>query len=235
MKQHVRGFSLVEMLVALALSLVVVLGATQVFISAKNTYVSQNASALLQEDARFVLSKLLQEIRMVGMFGCLHVIADASQGRMFTPNAQTPIRWDAAAQRLTLVTADVGAGGLPTWTVLSDCHDHAIAYSGAREASRGQQAFAIRRLVYSIKDRQLLMGTGIRSRQAVLLGNVSGFDVSFGMASSATDLAASSYSRNPQDPSRIRSVRLSLTLADPEARVRPQTYSMVAALRNRLL
>ena len=36
------------------------------------------------------------------------------------------------------------------------------------------------------------------------------------------------------DPARIRSVRLSLTLADPQQRVRSQTFSTVAALRNRL-
>ncbi|RBL66546.1 pilus assembly protein PilW, partial [Pseudomonas sp. MWU13-2625] len=60
------GFGLVEMMLALALSLVLVLGVAQVFIAAKNTYQSQSAAAYLQEDARFVLSKMLQEIRMVG-------------------------------------------------------------------------------------------------------------------------------------------------------------------------
>lgn len=36
------------------------------------------------------------------------------------------------------------------------------------------------------------------------------------------------------DPSRIRSIRLRLTLDDPAERVRAQTYQMVAAVRNRL-
>ncbi|AUG04358.1 pilus assembly protein PilW [Pseudomonas sp. 09C 129] len=236
MRRGNSGFGLIEMLVALALSLIVALGVTQIFISAKNTYVSQNASASLQEDARFVLSKMIQEIRMVGMFGCLQSIADASIAADFAGHAQTPIRWDNANHRLTLVAADIGdSGGTPTWTVLSDCRNSATAYTGARKAPSGQQAFAVRRLVYSLKDDQLLMGTGTGSGQAVLVNNVSAFDVSFGIASTATDVAASSYSRDPADPARIRSVRLSLTLSDPQARVRPQTFNVVAALRNRLL
>ncbi|PTU00307.1 pilus assembly protein PilW, partial [Pseudomonas sp. HMWF031] len=45
MKGSSRGFGLIELLIALALSLVVVLGVVQVFIAAKNTYVSQDAAA----------------------------------------------------------------------------------------------------------------------------------------------------------------------------------------------
>jgi len=47
-------------------------------------------------------------------------------------------------------------------------------------------------------------------------------------------VAAASYSSNPSEPARIRSVRLSLTLFDPSGRVSDQTFNVVAALRNRL-
>ena len=236
MKRLNKGFGLIEMLIALALSLVVVLGVAQIFIAAKNTYVSQNAAANMQEDARFVLSKLIQEIRMVGMFGCLGTITDASAGASFTASQVTPISWDNPTLKLTLVTADVGAGGgTPTWTVVSDCRNTATAYSNKQDPATGQVAFPIRRLIYSLKNGQLTMGTGIGTpAQAVLIDNVSKFDVSFGLAASATDTAASSYSPNPSDPARIRSVRLTLTLRDPDSRVREQTFNAVAALRNRL-
>jgi type IV pilus assembly protein PilW len=236
MKRLNRGFGLIEMLIALALSLVVVLGVAQIFIAAKNTYVSQNAAANMQEDARFVLSKLIQEIRMVGMFGCLGTITDASAGASFTASQVTPISWDNPTLKLTLVTADVGAGGgTPTWTVVSDCRNTATAYSNKQDPATGQVAFPIRRLIYSLKNGQLTMGSGIGTpTQAVLVDNVSKFDVSFGLAASATDTSASSYSLNPSDPARIRSVRLTLTLRDPNSRVRDQTFNVVAALRNRL-
>jgi type IV pilus assembly protein PilW len=104
-----------------------------------------------------------------------------------------------------------------------------------RTPATGFLAFPIRRWVYSFSNSQILMGTGAGTpTQFVLVNNVSAFNVSFGLASSATDVAASSYSSNPSDPARIRSVRLSLTLADPNNRVRNQTFSVVAALRNRL-
>jgi len=231
-----RGFGLIEMLIALALSLGVVLGVAQIFIAAKNTYVSQNAAANMQEDARFVLSKMIQEIRMVGMFGCLGTITDASAGASFTASQIAPINWDNANLKLTLVTADVGAGGgTPTWTVVSDCRTTATAYPNVQAPATGQLAFPIRRLIYSLKNGQLTMGSGIGTpTQAVLVDNVKAFDVSFGLAASATDTAASSYSTNPSDPARIRSVRLTLILKDPNNRVRDQTFNVVAALRNRL-
>jgi type IV pilus assembly protein PilW len=236
MSRSSRGFSLIELLIALALSLVVVLGVVQVFVAAKNTYVSQNAAAAMQEDARFVLSKMIQEIRMVGMFGCLQTITDASSTGDFNASRITPISWDNATLKLTLVTADVGTGGgTPTWTVISDCRNSATAYSDLRAPGPGQLAFPIRRIVYGLRNDQLTiaLGSGTPPRQA-LVDNVKAFNLSFGIASSATDTAVSGYSSNPSDPARIRSVRLSLTLYDPNHRVSDQTYSVVAALRNRL-
>ncbi|BBP72968.1 pilus assembly protein PilW [Pseudomonas sp. Seg1] len=236
MKRQNQGFGLIELLIALALGLIVVLGVVQTFIAAKNTYVSQNSAAAMQEDARFVLSKMIQEIRMVGMFGCLGTITDSSTAGDFNAAQITPISWDNANLKLTLVTSDVGSGGgTPTWTVLSDCRNSATAYTGLRSPATGQIAFPIRRLIYNFSNNQILMGTGSGTpTQQVLVNNVSAFNVTFGLASSATDVAASTYSANPSDPARIRSVRLSLTLTDPNNRVSNQTFNVVAALRNRL-
>ncbi|MBK5527511.1 prepilin-type N-terminal cleavage/methylation domain-containing protein [Pseudomonas sp. TH06] len=236
MRQHNRGFGLIEMLIALTLGLIVVLGVVQIFISAKNTYVSQNSAAAMQEDARFVLSKMIQEIRMVGMFGCLGSITDSSTAGDFAAAQITPIIWDNANLKLTMVTADIGSGGgTPTWTVVSDCRNSATAYTGVRSATSGLINFPLRRLIYSFSNNQILMGTGSGTpTQQVLVNNVSAFTVTFGMATSATDVSASTYSNNPGDPARIRSVRLSLTLTDPNNQVATQTFNMVAALRNRL-
>ncbi|AUM71862.1 PilW family protein [Pseudomonas fluorescens] len=237
MNRHSRGFGLIELMIALVLSLIVVLGVVQIFIAAKNTYISQSAAAVMQEDARFVLSKMVQEIRMVGMFGCLGTITDASTANDFNASQITPIRWDNANRRLTLVTADIGSGGsTPTWTVLSDCRTSATAYTNARLPAAGQLAFPIRRLIYSFNNNQLLLGSGAGNPTlSVLVDNVRAFDVTFGVAGSATDIAASSYTANPADPALIRSVRLTLTLFDPKNAVREQTFNVVAALRNRLL
>ena len=70
MRKRHSGFGLIELMIAMALGLLLVLGMTQVFLSARQTSLAQSASAQLQEDARYVLSKIAQEIRMAGMFGC---------------------------------------------------------------------------------------------------------------------------------------------------------------------
>ena len=253
MNRAQKGFGLIELLIALALSLVVVLGVAQIFIAAKNTYVSQNNASNMQEDARFVLGKMIQEIRMVGMFGCQGDITDLSSGGDFKASKSQPVGWDNTNQKLTLVTADVFRGdralaGTPTWTVISRCGpapppapdvDYvAKAYSGTRAPDgTGELAIPIRRLIYSLKNGQLTMGIGSGSPvQFVLIDNVSAFNVSFGLASGEADTAASSYSSNPTESQflLIRSVRLTLTLSDPDKRVRDQTFNVVAALRNRL-
>lgn len=234
MRHKNQGFSLIELMLALAITLLLVLGVGQVFIAAKNTHLSQRAAAGMQEDARFVLSKMIQDIRMVGMFGCLEEIADVSEVGDFTHHRRTPVSWDKAAGRLSLVTANAGInGGTPTWTVVSDCRTYATAYSKHRAAEAGEVALAIRRLEYRFQGNEIRMT--VSNQTAVLISNVSAFAVSFGMAASATDVAVSSYSNNPDDPARIRSVRLSLSLFDREQRVREQTFHVVAALRNRLM
>ena len=233
MNGRCRGFSLIELLLALAISLAVVLGVTQIFMAANSTYRAQSASAGMQEDARFVLSKLLQEIRMVGVFGCLQDITDASASGDFRAARNAPIKWDNALKKLSLVTTDVGGnGGVPTWTVVSDCRARATAYSQRHSPAAGELAIPIRRLDYRLRDDQILLTAG--GRTAALVSNVKAFAVSFGLADSASGTAVSSYSSNPGDPARIRSVRLSLTLADPNQRVRDQTFNVVASLRNRL-
>lgn len=60
MRHRVRGFSLVEVLLALAVGLVLVLGVSQVVISSRATHASQQAAMLLQDDARFVLGKIVR-------------------------------------------------------------------------------------------------------------------------------------------------------------------------------
>lgn len=235
MKKLSKGFGLIEIMVALTLGLIVVLGITQIFLSTKTTFVNQTVSAGMQEDARFVFSKMLQEIRMVGMFGCLSAstIKDSSTANDFAAASFTPISWDNASQILTLVTADVGLnGGPPTWSIVSDCLTSSTAYTGVRAPVSGQIAMPIRKLVYTYKNNQIFLGPA--GNQSALVNNVSAFSVSFGIANSASDTVATSYSTNPSNPALIRSVRLTMTLTDPTNKVRNQTFNVVAALRNRL-
>lgn len=234
MRYRVRGFSLVELLLALVIGLVLLLGASQVLISSRVTHASQQAAMLLQDDARFVLSKMIQDIRQAGMFGCL--------APAFIENAplafDRPITWSAGggSTSLTLLTAQVGEeGGSPDWTVLSDCTSTAHAYIGNAPAPEpGQIRFAIRQLTYTFETGQLKVATPNAPAKAVLVDNVRAFDISFGVAARLDSTGVVRYETRPADEALIRSVRLRMTLQDPAGRVKDQTYSVVAALRNRL-
>jgi type IV pilus assembly protein PilW len=234
MSGRLRGFSLVELLLVLALGLVLVLGISQVAISARATHASQQAAMLLQDDARFVLGKLIQDIRQVGMFGCL--------AAAFIDNAppafDRPVAWEGAggSRSLTLITADPGgSSGKPDWTVLSDCTGTAQAYAANPPApAPGQIRFALRQLTYTFDAGQLKVSTLAAPAKTVLVDNVQRFDISFGVADKPASTQVARYDASPADASLIRSVRILLTLHDPAGRVKDQTYSVVAALRNRL-
>ncbi|KAA8560525.1 hypothetical protein FX985_00570 [Pseudomonas extremaustralis] len=234
MNRAVRGFSLLELLLALAVGLMLVLGVSQVAISARSTQATQQSAMLMQDDARFALGKLIQDIRLAGMFGCL----DAG----FIENApqafERPISWAGAgsSRSLTLVTADIGEGsGKPDWTVLSDCSGSAQAYSGTPPpAAPGQIRFGIRQVTYTFESGQMKVSTPASPAKAVLVDGVQAFDISFGMADRPGSTRVVRYESSPPDASLILSVRILLTLHDPTERVKAQTWSVVAALRNRL-
>lgn len=234
MRWPCRGFGLIELLLALTLGLVVVMTVVQVSLATRNTYASQHASTLLQDDARFVLSKMIQEIRLAGMFGCLSTASISDAPAEFS----RPVGWagTGSSKVLTLVTSDVGSeGSNPDWTVLSNCVESARAYAGVSPTpGPGQISFLIRKLTYTFESGQLKLSTPSTPAKAVLVDSVRAFELSFGMAGAAGSSVVTRYDSNPDDESLVRSIRILLTLQDPGGRVRDQTYSVVAALRNRL-
>jgi len=233
MNRRASGFGLIEIMVAISLGLLIGLGLTQLLFSSKATYLSQSASAALQEDARLVLSRMIQDIRSVGLSGCLAKVDDMSTSGGFSRARDTSIKWDAAQQTLSLITADMGRGlDAPTWIVISDCETSAVAYNGksAPRLGPGQLGFPVRevRYVYNSRNQEIRLGT------QPLIDNVSAFSVLFGVADHALDAGIARYTVSPPDLGLVRSVRLSMTLTDPQGRVKSQTFSVTAALRNRL-
>ena len=220
------GFGLIELMVALALGMLVVLGMTQMFSSCREAYLSQQSSAMLQEDARYVLSKLAREIRMAGMLGCLSIdrIVDAP------PVFKTPVSWQGGVLRM--ISPDVALqAAKPDWTVVSDCATYARAYPGAKMTlAPGEMAFPLRELFYRFEHGQLKIGPN----KTVLLDNVVAFDVSFGIADLAGSHSGLRYENRLAKGSSLRSIRIGLTLRDRAGRVKDQAYQLEVALRNLL-
>jgi type IV pilus assembly protein PilW len=73
------GLTLVELMVALAISSILVIGATTIYMQGRTTFRVNQSVARLHEDARFVLDTLEPDIRMAGYFG-LRSRAERVQG-----------------------------------------------------------------------------------------------------------------------------------------------------------
>lgn len=76
MPNFARGFSLVELMVALAISLFLLLGITQIYLGSSATNRAQEGLSRVQENARFANSLLNREMRMVGYTGCIEAPRD---------------------------------------------------------------------------------------------------------------------------------------------------------------
>jgi len=74
-----RGLSLVELLIALAISLLLMAGVVEIVLGSKQTYQSSLALAELQESGRFALDILSQDLRSAGFAGgCPSGLVNAS-------------------------------------------------------------------------------------------------------------------------------------------------------------
>ncbi len=85
-----KGFSLIEVMVALFISTAIVGGVLSVFLSTKKTQRFSNGVSEIQESGRIALNYLKQEVRMVGYQGCIsyddeqvNVIAENLSQAMF--------------------------------------------------------------------------------------------------------------------------------------------------------
>ncbi len=115
------GFSLIEIMVALAIGLFLSLAVTDLFISQKSALLAQTMNARLQDDGRIALEVLSRDLRAAGYFGCA--------GLARTENLQAP---PAAALEPIVrgyeYEAQASASGLTGATIRSDVVDLVGAY-----------------------------------------------------------------------------------------------------------
>ncbi|KFX71635.1 hypothetical protein TMS3_0106840 [Pseudomonas taeanensis MS-3] len=126
-----HGLSLVELMIALLVGLLLSAAVLQIFISSKNTYRMQESMARLQENGRFAVSYMANDIRMAGYMGCGNIdripvnnIGQADDGGLAvasfdsntiivgSDNVVSGNVWGAAPGTDTLVVRKVNGGGL---------------------------------------------------------------------------------------------------------------------------
>ncbi len=72
------GLTLIEILVALVISLFLLGGIIQVYMGNKTTYRFADASSRIQENGRFALEAMATDIRMAGSWGCYELKPDSN-------------------------------------------------------------------------------------------------------------------------------------------------------------
>ncbi|HHH39903.1 MAG TPA: prepilin-type N-terminal cleavage/methylation domain-containing protein [Sedimenticola sp.] len=108
---HCRGMTLVELMIALALSLLLAIAVVQLFIGNKKTFLLQESTARLQENGRFALTFIGSDIRASGYAGC---ISDRNQINNTLNGGDTSPLWGFT--RVVQGFDASGAGWDPDWT-----------------------------------------------------------------------------------------------------------------------
>lgn len=90
-RRDARGFSVVELLVAMGLSVLLLAGVATMFASSRRSYETNDHLARIEENGRFALDSIVRDIRASGYVGCSK-LADASS----TLNGAGTGMWDYA-------------------------------------------------------------------------------------------------------------------------------------------
>ena len=117
------GISLVEILVALVISLFLLAGIVQVYLGNKSTFAFTNALAEIQENGRFALDTMSQDMRMAGEWGCIAFDPADTSNINDTLNAATVPGYDATVHdflgnNAVAGTNDTGLNGSDTVTIM---------------------------------------------------------------------------------------------------------------------
>lgn len=80
---RIRGLSLIELMIALALGVVLILGLTQVFASVRASFGAADGMSRLQENARFAMQFIREDLRMAGHYGCTTHVNPTAQLALF--------------------------------------------------------------------------------------------------------------------------------------------------------
>ena len=114
-RHHTYGFTLVEILVSLAISSILMLGVIEVFSSSKRSSKVNEAISRVQENARFAMEAIITDFRKAGYVGCnpdnLNSFVDTSAdgyGELFNLNSGTG-GWEYDASSTKPVTTTLSS------------------------------------------------------------------------------------------------------------------------------
>lgn len=85
-----RGLSLIELMIAMVIGLVLMLGVTQVFLSTRQVYSNQEAISRIQETGRLAMEFIARDVRMAGFLGCASATVGSITNTVSSATASNP-------------------------------------------------------------------------------------------------------------------------------------------------
>lgn len=134
--KYQRGLTLVEILVALAISLVLLTGVIEMFLAGKTAYRTQDQVGRVQENARYALHALANDLRMAGYVGCF-------SGASITNNVKSSYQLNGLADYDKPLAAFNYSG--TSGAALSDWSPNLPNYFSAGEVVAGSDVFVVKR------------------------------------------------------------------------------------------
>ncbi|MGG5872453.1 PilW family protein [Pseudomonas peli] len=239
-KKYQAGIGLVELMIAMTLSLVIGAAVIQVFLSQRQTYRTQDDMARVQENARFAFEQIAQDIRQVGYWGCSRkatIVNDTGDAVFNDINDKTIVE---SAGNLDLVflnpqpVSSVGGasltGSTPPVRVVADCSNATMFKSNNVPAG-----YPAGSLIYELSSVRYAVSNGglTRAGDNLIPSGVQGLALRYGIAS------ATGWADKYEDAatvgsnwSSVVSVEVTLTLRGEV--VGDQVFKSVVAVRNRL-
>jgi len=107
-----RGFGVVELMVAMAISLLLLSGVISIFVSSKSSYETNERLSRIQENGRFALNSIMTDLRASGFVGCARQPTYLSTSL----NNATTLQWNFLAGPVT----GFQATGASTWSPAMD-------------------------------------------------------------------------------------------------------------------
>lgn len=184
------GISLIECMLASALGIFLLFGLLEIYGSIKNTYRLQQSLARMQENGRYAIYFLNQNIRMAGYNGCDEKVHGYS-------SKQVP---DFLRNSRIVVDSDI--------IVIDRCNKQSrkeIAYFVAKTSQKNALGFPI----YGLYEKILVDGKDNQPAQEVVT-HIENMQINYGISVDGKNI--SSYQKSPKNWHDVRSVEISLQL-----------------------
>lgn len=238
--KHQGGIGLVELMIAMTLSLVIGAAVIQVFLGQRQTYRTQDDMARVQENARFAFEQIAQDIRQVGYWGCSRkatIVNDTGDIAFNDINDKAIMETGGNLDLLFLnpqpvseVGGDSLTGNTPPVRVVADCSNATMF-----ESNNVPAGYPTGSLIYELSSVRYAATNGglTRAGDNLIPSGVQGFALRYGIAS------ATGWADKYEDAatlgsnwSSVVSVEVTLTLRGEV--VGDQEFKSVVAVRNRL-